>query len=203
MQWFLQFVGKEEVWKTTPNAKSYAALLQLAGGLKRVLKPYKPQDMVDIQSFIWVARSAATQRTTSASPKEPSAVVASEPMPSTSSPAYTLSQCAADTGMEEQVLARWMDAIERKGQAILYGPPGTGKTFLAQHLARYLCEQPMSSAQRSSGDKGFWDLVQFHPAYAYEDFLQGIRPHTRTDGGFGVPAGAGPLSGVLPPRRRV
>jgi 5-methylcytosine-specific restriction enzyme B len=29
---------------------------------------------------------------------------------------------------------------------------------------------------------GLIDLVQFHPAYAYEDFMQGIRPLTRSDG---------------------
>jgi 5-methylcytosine-specific restriction protein B len=189
MQWFLEFVGKEEVWKTTPNAKSYAAILELAGALKRVLKPLKPQDMVDVQSFIWVARLAATQRTSVASAKERSAPVASEPTPPSAqvTPSHTLTQCAADTGVEEGVLAQWIEAVERKGQAILYGPPGTGKTFLAQHLARYLCEQQTSLPQEPSGSGGFWELVQFHPAYAYEDFLQGIRPHTRPDGSLEYP----------------
>lgn len=65
-----------------------------------------------------------------------------------------------------------LQSINRKGQAILYGPPGTGKTFLAERLARHLV----------SGGDGFVDLVQFHPAYAYEDFMQGIRPQVRQDG---------------------
>src|SRR5690606_31193687 len=51
-------------------------------------------------------------------------------------------------------------------------PPGTGKTYLAQRLARFLI---------GTGD-GFVDLVQFHPAYAYEDFIQGIRPVAQPDG---------------------
>ncbi|MCP4416326.1 MAG: AAA domain-containing protein, partial [Chloroflexi bacterium] len=79
---------------------------------------------------------------------------------------YTLDQCVSDTGLPPADLSRWLRAIERKGQAILYGPPGTGKTFLAQKLAMHLTQ----------GKDGFWEMVQFHPAYAYEDFVQGIRP---------------------------
>ncbi|MEW5957393.1 MAG: AAA family ATPase [Chloroflexota bacterium] len=86
-------------------------------------------------------------------------------------PPYPLSQLAADTGFDEAELARWVRAVERKGQAILYGPPGTGKTFLAEKLAEHL----------AGGGDGFVELVQFHPAYAYEDFIQGIRP--RSEGG--------------------
>lgn len=84
---------------------------------------------------------------------------------------YPLSQLAADTGFDEAELARWVRAIERKGQAILYGPPGTGKTFLAEKLAQHLV----------GGGDGFVELVQFHPAYAYEDFMQGIRPQSEGD----------------------
>ena len=72
------------------------------------------------------------------------------------------------------MLAGWVRAIERKGQAILYGPPGTGKTYVAERLARHLV----------GGGDGFVELVQFHPAYAYEDFIQGIRPKTRTAAGL-------------------
>jgi 5-methylcytosine-specific restriction protein B len=81
-------------------------------------------------------------------------------------PPYPLPELAENTGLAEADLRRWLQAIERKGQAILYGPPGTGKTYLAEQLARHL----------SAGGDGFWELVQFHPAYAYEDFIQGIRP---------------------------
>jgi 5-methylcytosine-specific restriction protein B len=82
-----------------------------------------------------------------------------------------LATIAEETGFDEADLARWVRAIERKGQAVLYGPPGTGKTFLAHKLAAHLI----------GGGDGFSELVQFHPAYAYEDFIQGIRP--RSEGG--------------------
>lgn len=84
---------------------------------------------------------------------------------------YPLPQLAEDTALDEAELARWVRAIERKGQAILYGPPGTGKTFVAEKLARHLI----------GGGDGLVELVQFHPAYAYEDFIQGIRPESQGD----------------------
>ncbi|BDI32782.1 hypothetical protein CCAX7_48330 [Capsulimonas corticalis] len=81
-------------------------------------------------------------------------------------PPYSMSECAEETGISEKTIAEWLRAIERKGQAILYGPPGTGKTYAAQRLAKVLIAET----------EGFVELVQFHPSYAYEDFIYGIRP---------------------------
>ena len=92
-------------------------------------------------------------------------------------PIYLLNQCAEDTGFDLETLERWVRAIRRKRQAVLYGPPGTGKTYVAEHLAKHLI----------GGTDGFSDLVQFHPAYAYEDFIQGIRPQSDDDGGLRYP----------------
>lgn len=55
--------------------------------------------------------------------------------------------------------------LEDKRQVIFQGPPGTGKTYVAQKLAECLAGSPDRVT-----------IVQFHPSYAYEDFVQGFRP---------------------------
>lgn len=71
--------------------------------------------------------------------------------------------------------------LETKGQIVLYGPPGTGKTFVADHLAKALAP-----------DENRRMLVQFHPSYAYEDFIEGYRPVSR-EGGIAYELVEGPL----------
>ncbi|HXT11402.1 MAG TPA: AAA family ATPase [Candidatus Angelobacter sp.] len=63
----------------------------------------------------------------------------------------------------EIILAR----LKRKKALILQGPPGVGKTFMARRLAYSVMERKDSSRVT---------VVQFHPSYGYEDFIQGFRP---------------------------
>ena len=58
-----------------------------------------------------------------------------------------------------------MELFDDRPQAIFYGPPGTGKTYIALKLAEHLTQQG-----------GAVKLVQFHPSYSYEDFVEGWRP---------------------------
>ncbi|MDJ0635961.1 MAG: AAA family ATPase [Xenococcaceae cyanobacterium MO_188.B29] len=85
---------------------------------------------------------------------------------------YSLEQVSKQTKLPKQELQTWIRTLEHKKQIILYGSPGTGKTFIAENIAKYLI----------GGGDGFYELIQFHPAYTYEDFMQGIRPQTREDG---------------------
>jgi len=57
-------------------------------------------------------------------------------------------------------------------QLIFQGPPGTGKTFIARKLALHLAGQKPENIA----------FVQFHPAYSYEDFIQGYRPRGEAGG---------------------
>jgi 5-methylcytosine-specific restriction protein B len=61
----------------------------------------------------------------------------------------------------------------QKKQVILGGPPGTGKTFAAEKIASFLVEDP-----------DYVEIVQFHPSYGYEDFVEGLRPTPLSNGGF-------------------
>lgn len=65
-------------------------------------------------------------------------------------------------------IENWIKTLQRKKQIIFQGSPGTGKTFIAENIAQYLI----------GGTDGFYETIQFHPAYTYEDFIQGIRPQT-------------------------
>ena len=72
--------------------------------------------------------------------------------------------------------------LEDKKQIIFQGPPGTGKTYVAQKFAEHI-----------AGAKKRVRLVQFHPSYAYEDFVQGFRPSSSDDGQLTYRLREGPL----------
>lgn len=79
---------------------------------------------------------------------------------------YTREQFLLDTLFEDDELAELERYLADKPQLVLYGPPGTGKTWIAERLARLL----------TGGDAERIEVVQFHPSYGYEDFIEGIRP---------------------------
>lgn len=78
---------------------------------------------------------------------------------------------------------------------IIYGAPGTGKTFSTAEYALAIIENRPVDNNRKSNDerkalmrtykeyvrKGQIVFTTFHQSYGYEDFIQGIRPDTKSD----------------------
>lgn len=68
--------------------------------------------------------------------------------------------------------------LQFKKQIILQGPPGTGKTFTAKKIAdKIIFGDYLSTSSTQHNDvelSSQYKIIQFHPSYAYEDFVRGI-----------------------------
>ena len=108
---------------------------------------------LDAQSVVWGIRQSGDEET----PEE----IEQDPW----SPA-NIARLAEELLWEPtQQLQEIIADLKEKRQVIFYGPPGTGKTYVAREIARQ-CEL----------NGGGFEIVQFHPSYSYEDFVQGFRP---------------------------
>lgn len=105
-------------------------------------------------------------------------------------PPFSVSVPSVNT---ESPLVSAILSLRQFRQIILYGPPGTGKTRLARHAALAILAESAHIAVPSSSEdgpsegrvreqlsilrkQGAFDLVVFHPAYEYEQFVGGIAP---------------------------
>lgn len=75
---------------------------------------------------------------------------------------------------DDYKMQKLIDLLKYKKQIILQGPPGAGKTRLAELVADAIIK-----SESTPGEK---KLIQFHPAYTYEDFVRGITAKTNTNG---------------------
>ncbi|NMM91823.1 hypothetical protein B2J88_47385 [Rhodococcus sp. SRB_17] len=87
-------------------------------------------------------------------------------------------------------LARCTALLRDRPQLIFYGPPGTGKTYIAKVLARHLAGPDNVT------------IVQFHPAYSYEDFFEGFRPTPQGNGQVGFTLKHGPFRRIADSARK-
>lgn len=121
-----------------------------------------PQDRLEAESILWQMEYAAQH-------EEPS----DEKVADVSDLAeldLDLEELAKKLLWDVEHLRKIERLLRDKRQVIFQGPPGTGKTHVAQALAECLA----GSSKRVR-------LVQFHPSYAYEDFVQGFRPTLEGD----------------------
>ncbi len=94
-----------------------------------------------------------------------------------------LAALAEELLLDKVFLEEVVALLRDKKQIIFYGPPGTGKTYIARKLVEHL-----------ASEVGRHEIVQFHPSYSYEDFVQGYRPVIlEEDGGLTYDLKPGPL----------
>lgn len=111
-------------------------------------------------------------------------------------PNKTLTRCADENTATTISIKKWykqvidnqkkvktLELIKFKHQIILQGPPGTGKTRLAKLLAEEITRKGNTLADKDEQiSQGEYQIVQFHPAYSYEDFVRGIVAETNENG---------------------
>jgi 5-methylcytosine-specific restriction enzyme B len=83
-------------------------------------------------------------------------------------PAFGADQFCESTYLSPSWLQTATGLLSIKRQLILQGVPGSGKTHVAKLLARLL----------TGGAEDRVRLIQFHPAFSYEEFVEGIKART-------------------------
>jgi 5-methylcytosine-specific restriction protein B len=104
---------------------------------------------------------------------EPVGTLIPPPKPDKSAATAQVDEPAPITGEEVDEAATPGDGPSRIApeNIVLFGPPGTGKTFELERRRKEIF--------KAGGESLF---VTFHPSYAYEDFLGGLRPVATEDG---------------------
>ena len=167
--------------KPAPNADEADVYEHALGFLDRFIEEahergLELKDRLVAQSVVWQIPGMDREE----DPPDPVAGV--EDDETEVSTAVTLEELAAELMWETDRLQMVIRGLEDKGQVIFQGPPGTGKTFVARRIAQWY--------QQQGGD---FRIVQFHPSYSYEDFVEGYRPVRNPGGQVGYDLIPGPL----------
>ena len=152
----------DAAWPKGSMGEIYAQMCEFVQSVAAELKTHgvPVRDLIDAQSFVWISFLDAQERE-----------AATQAEPVTAAPARAVAESvakdlAAATFWPQERAEQLVSRVNRWGQLLFQGPPGTGKTFVAETLARLL----------AGDEEGRVEVVQFHPSYAYEDFIEGIRP---------------------------
>ena len=93
--------------------------------------------------------------------------------------------------IRQMKLAAYTTLLKSKKNLIFQGAPGTGKTYTTAELALSIIEGNISSYKNHAEimnkyyeyvEKGQIQFTTFHQSMDYEDFIEGIKPHTNKDG---------------------
>ncbi len=95
---------------------------------------------------------------------------------------HKVAELAEDLLWASDYLQKIIEGLKDKGQVIFQGPPGTGKTYVAKRIAEW--------CKKYGGD---FQIVQFHPSYSYENFVEGFRPILTEGSHAGFTLTNGPL----------
>ncbi len=101
-----------------------------------------------------------------------------------------ISKLISQISIEETDIKNISDLLQTGNKAvILWGPPGTGKTYESMKVVEELLdidenmtEQELedtylfSKGDMNRNEKGYYEIIQFHPNYTYQDFIGGISP---------------------------
>jgi len=107
-----------------------------------------------------------------------------------------VSKLISEISIEETDIKNISDLLQTGNKAvILWGPPGTGKTYESMQVVKEIFQIEdeisdedleknylFSSSDKSSDSKGYYEIIQFHPNYTYQDFIGGISPKLGEDG---------------------
>lgn len=138
------------------TSAEYQRVLQIMNRLREQLSDWHPRDMIDMHSFFWVVQNWAEMKL-----KEDKNESITEKVP----------EIEVDQPTK-------IDRVSMPLNLILYGPPGTGKTY---ELGKVYFPQFTAGSPHQR-----YEFITFHQSYAYEEFVEGIKPVVNTEGEAGL-----------------
>lgn len=165
---FLNKNGCEYTYSPYPTTEKYKEILEIVDVLREKLNQtdYKPKDMIDLQTFIFVMNDVVKKE----------------------KPQITKGKIVSDSDRESRNNNKNRKPFDLN--TILYGPPGTGKTYNTINYAVAIIEnksfEEIQIEDYLDVKKRFEEykktnqikFITFHQSYGYEDFIEGIKAET-------------------------
>ena len=169
--------GKGPFKRGVMTSAEYEEVLGIADKLLAVMRDdwgWAPRDLWDVQGFLWATDDAR-------------------------------GDSEGDDDVEAPEALSRVATLAHPLNLIFYGPPGTGKTFTTASRAVTICDGELPDGGHVAVRRRYSDLVRsgrigfvtFHQSYAYEDFVEGLRPVTGGSGDGGEPDVSGSGGGEV------